>query len=265
MKRILLLAFALLSFSFAFAQQDVRLDSVQFRGKLQIGDSNGTIPTKQGAVLELYGDKAILLPVTDTAVVAAPQQGFFVYKDSDNFLYYFDGTSWVRLATTADLSTLDDKTLATHNMVATGNRLHEWGNFNYINNNVGAYSLFSSSTNFISKNMIIGVQSPFDAFKLRTVRVAAGTDVYGKVLRATSSTGHAEWQDGTSTNILIVDGTSTTFSHQAWIAKNIQVFREGFFVHQGTNMDEYTFNPTNGTITFGVAPGILQRVQVFAF
>lgn len=54
MKQILVYILFLLSFSFAFAQQDVRLDSIQFRGIMQVGDVANTVPITR--TLDVLGD-----------------------------------------------------------------------------------------------------------------------------------------------------------------------------------------------------------------
>ncbi len=59
----------------------------------------GTITPNASAILELQSsDKGVLVPrVADTNLISSPAVGLLVYLTSNNFFYYYDGTSWKQL------------------------------------------------------------------------------------------------------------------------------------------------------------------------
>jgi len=62
----------------------------------------GTNAPDPSSLLELQAtDKGILIPRTDTLLIANPATGLLIYMNANNTFWYFDGTWWKRMGNTA--------------------------------------------------------------------------------------------------------------------------------------------------------------------
>ncbi|MCD6366639.1 MAG: hypothetical protein J7L46_03765 [Bacteroidales bacterium] len=110
MRKLGLLFFAILSFSFGQAQYTV------------ISDDSSYVPTSTNALLEVHsvnGNKGILVPrlttVQRTAIITAgnTDQSLLVYDTDTKTFWFWDGTAWVEMATGGTVT--DDQQLTLSN------------------------------------------------------------------------------------------------------------------------------------------------------
>lgn len=60
------------------------------------------------AVLHYASNQLVTPDHTSTTYVAAPKKGSLVYNNTDNYVYYYNGSSWVQLQTTSSSGATDE-------------------------------------------------------------------------------------------------------------------------------------------------------------
>lgn len=97
--------------------------------RLAIGEQ---LATTHGASFEVHDTDAILLTSGTTGQRPTGVEAYFRYNSTTKLIEWYDGTQWVSPTTSSS-----DTNFAVSNLIATGNRAHNFANFDLTINNIG--------------------------------------------------------------------------------------------------------------------------------
>jgi uncharacterized protein (TIGR02145 family) len=134
----------------------------------------GTTAPDPAAVLELKStNQGLLLPrIADTTQVSKPVAGLLVFSLSDNSLYFYNGTNWLKLASNNGVTFTYNGASVTYGILISPTTGRTW-----LDRNLGAQQAATSYTDYLGYGDLFQWGRPADGHQLITWTSSAGTPV----------------------------------------------------------------------------------------
>jgi uncharacterized protein (TIGR02145 family) len=137
----------------------------------------GTSAPSSAAILELKSsNQGFLLPrIVDTTRISKPEAGLLVFSLSDNSLYFYAGTNWLKLASNYGVTFIYNGALVTYGTLVSPTTGRTW-----LDRNLGAQQAAISSTDYLGYGDLFQWGRPADGHQLITrTSSTSGTPVNG--------------------------------------------------------------------------------------